>query len=583
MTGASHTAHLKYRADIDGLRAIAVLSVIGYHAFPAKIAGGFVGVDIFFVISGYLISTIVFSNLERDSFSIVDFYNRRIRRIFPALITVIAASWVFGWFALFADEYAQLGKHIAAGASFLSNFTLYSESGYFDSAADTKPLLHLWSLAIEEQFYIFWPLMLAFVWKRKWSFLRITVLIAALSFATNFYLIRSDPTAAFYWPISRFWELMIGGTLAYVTLHRPELIQKYKNAQSIVGFGLLAIGLAMITKEREFPGWWALLPTVGSFFIISAGSSAWLNKNVLSLKPVVWFGLISYPLYLWHWVLLAFGRVIEINPTREMKLALVLSSILLAWATYSFIEKPIRFRRAKSISGRLALGLLSIGVIGFVTLKTGGLEGSDAEKSSYVSYFDNSLPQWKYFEREDIPAKYNFQCDFYDVERYKQGRPTKTPVKSLPNSCYLRNSQFEKAVFIWGDSHAQQFYFGLKQQLPENWQILQVSSSGCAPKLNAVASGTDYCEYSNWFAYNAIANARPDFVLVAQNSDHSMENMLAIADRLKEAGVKHVVFAGPDPHWVSTLPKVILRSLWNNTPHRTFVGLIKMSSRLTAT
>lgn len=180
-----HLAHPKYRPDIDGLRAVAIVSVIAFHAFPGRMPGGFIGVDIFFVISGFLISTIIFSSLERDRFSLEEFYIRRIRRIFPALILVLLACLVFGWFVLLKDAYAQLGKHTAAGAGFIQNFVLWRESGYFDTDAETKPLLHLWSLAIEEQFYIFWPLLLAFVWKRRWSFLKITSVIAIVSFAAN--------------------------------------------------------------------------------------------------------------------------------------------------------------------------------------------------------------------------------------------------------------------------------------------------------------------------------------------------------------------------------------------------------------
>jgi peptidoglycan/LPS O-acetylase OafA/YrhL len=179
-----HLTHPKYRSDIDGLRAIAVLSVVGFHAFPNWIKGGFIGVDIFFVISGYLISTIIFGNLESRRFSYAEFYARRIKRIFPALILVLVSSFALGWYVLFAHQYQQLGKHIASSAGFVSNIVLWFESGYFDNDAKTKPLLHLWSLGIEEQFYIVWPLLLGLVWKRKWSFLTLTLFIASASFAT---------------------------------------------------------------------------------------------------------------------------------------------------------------------------------------------------------------------------------------------------------------------------------------------------------------------------------------------------------------------------------------------------------------
>ncbi len=215
MHDTTRLTHPRYRADIDGLRAIAVLAVIGFHAFPDRFPGGFIGVDIFFVISGFLISTIIFESLERGRFSFSEFYGRRIRRIFPALVLVLAATYAFGWFHLLAMEYKQLGRHIAGGAGFLSNFVLWDEAGYFDTAAETKPLLHLWSLGIEEQFYVCWPLLLWLAWKMKWGFLRITLALGVISFALNIDAAYSNVVAAFYAPQTRFWELMAGALLAH--------------------------------------------------------------------------------------------------------------------------------------------------------------------------------------------------------------------------------------------------------------------------------------------------------------------------------------------------------------------------------
>lgn len=245
--------HPKYRPDIDGLRAIAVLSVVGFHAFPARIRGGYIGVDIFFVISGYLISTIIMGTLERDGFSYGDFYGRRIRRIFPALLLVLGCSMLLGWFALLPAEFRILGKQTVGGTAFISNLLLWSEAGYFDTSAEVKPFLHLWSLAVEEQFYILWPLLLGVVWRRKWNFLTITSIIAVVSFTLNMMTVQSDPVAAFYSPLSRFWELMIGGVLAYLLLHRPDSLSRFPNVQSATGLVLLAVGLAILEKSTPFP------------------------------------------------------------------------------------------------------------------------------------------------------------------------------------------------------------------------------------------------------------------------------------------------------------------------------------------
>src|SRR5262249_31209552 len=352
-----HLAHPQYRADIDGLRAVAVLSVVAFHAFPKWLQGGFVGVDIFFVISGYLISTIIFGNLERGSFSYAEFYSRRIRRIFPALILVLVASFALGWYALLAVDYRQLGKHIASGAGFVSNYALWFESGYFDSDAKRKPLLHLWSLGIEEQFYIGWPLLLGLVWKRKWNFLTVTLWIAAASFVVNVSMIGYDPVGAFYSPLSRIWELMIGGIVAYLALHRPELLPEGQ-WPSMVGLVLIALGLALVNSEdHRALGWWILLPTVGAFLVISGGPGTWLNRHVLGNRVLVWVGLISYPLYLWHWPLLSFAQIVEgQTPSSAIRLAAIVLSVTLARLTYRFIEIPIRNHKRDSNKG-LAIAL----------------------------------------------------------------------------------------------------------------------------------------------------------------------------------------------------------------------------------
>ena len=187
-----------YRSEIDGLRAFAVLSVVAFHAFPSWLRGGFIGVDIFFVISGFLITSHIFEILDKGQFRFTDFFGRRIRRIFPALILVMACSLTFGWFALLADEFAQLGKHVASGAVFITNFIFVNESGYFDNAAETKPMLHLWSLAVEEQFYIVWPLVLWLSWKRNFNLLTITIIVAVVSFYLNVRFVNSHPKETFF-------------------------------------------------------------------------------------------------------------------------------------------------------------------------------------------------------------------------------------------------------------------------------------------------------------------------------------------------------------------------------------------------
>lgn len=482
-----HLAHPKYRPDIDGLRAIAILAVVIFHAFPGKMPGGFIGVDIFFVISGYLISTIVFSSLERDRFSLVEFYVRRVRRIFPALILVLIFCLAFGWFALFSDEYKQLGKHTVSGASFIQNFILLFESSYFDNLGVTKPLLHLWSLAIEEQFYIFWPLLLAFVWKRRWSFLSICTAIAVVSIAINIFLIWSGhPTAAFYLPFSRFWELMVGGTLAYVVLHRPQLIEKHKDAQSLSGFAFIVTGLLLINNERDFPGWWALLPTLGAFLIISAGPTSWLNKRLLANRLMIWIGLISYPLYLWHWPLLSFAHIFAGDtPSREIKLGAIVLAFILAWLTFRFVETPVRSGMRKSLSAGILIGLMLIILSAGIAITNSLLEPRNSNENT--ARFIHAMGDWA----------------------YPDGL---TRVAKSPSGVYELNSSVEGATLFLGDSHIEQYGpkvvdFVNKHSVTSN-KIIFVTSGGCPPIPDVMEDSVSHitCKDTREYGFNLIQN-----------------------------------------------------------------------------
>jgi peptidoglycan/LPS O-acetylase OafA/YrhL len=393
----SRVTHLNYRAYIDGLRAIAVLSVIGFHAFPDWIFSGFVGVDIFFVISGFLISALILMNLERDHFSYTEFYRRRIKRIFPALIVVISACFAFGWYVLLPDEFRQLLIHMAAGAGFVSNFALWSEAGYFDNSAHTKPLLHLWSLSIEEQFYIVWPLAVGMVWRHKWNFLALTLVIAGISFALNVMTVATDSVAAFYSPFSRFWELMMGGSLAYLTMRHPRLIKHCSNSLAAIGLTAIGLGIFAIQNNSAFPGWWALLPTVGTFLLVAAGPEAWLNRRVLGSRGLVWVGLISYPLYLWHWPAFVFARIVMGRNLHVVERVLItLVSIVLAYITYQFLEKPIRSSTART-SRRVVTVLVTLAAcIGSFCLLALGGNMSPRQSSASISNILAAAYDWDY-------------------------------------------------------------------------------------------------------------------------------------------------------------------------------------------
>ncbi len=363
------------------------MSVVGFHAFPELVKGGFVGVDVFFVISGYLISSIILGSLARGTFGFVEFYSRRVRRIFPALAVVLVALHFIGWFALLPEEYKALGRHIAGGAGFISNFFLWQDSGYFDGAAETKPLLHLWSLGIEEQFYIVWPSLLYVAWTRRSNLFLVILLIALISFSVNVGQVHSNAIAAFYSPATRFWELLIGSVLACLSMDKrvpfAEAGQPWwsipgsvtfrnetllRDIESALGFILIAAAILALNRNMAFPGWWALLPTVGAYLVISAGPAAFLNRVVLAHPVLVWFGLISFPLYLWHWPLLSVAYMISPDsPSRGMRLTIVAVSVALAWLTYRLIEIPIRFGERGNVKAvALCVFLMLTGSAGYI-------------------------------------------------------------------------------------------------------------------------------------------------------------------------------------------------------------------------
>lgn len=468
------SSYPKYRPDIDGLRAIAVLAVVGFHAFPNLLKGGFIGVDIFFVISGFLISTIIFASLEQDTFRITEFYSRRIKRIFPALLLVLLSCYFFGWFALFGHEYKQLGKHIFSGASFIANIILWSENGYFDNAAETKPLLHLWSLGIEEQFYIIWPLLLFVAWKRKMKILPIIVMVCFFSFALNISRVHRNVIEAFYAPQTRFWELLLGSLLAYLSLYPLKLrlqrnnrlskILASPNLRSILGAMLLILGILFIIKERAFPGWWALLPCGGAVLIISAGPSAWVNRKILSNKMLVWFGLISFPLYLWHWPLLTFARIVEGGvPAAGIRLLLVFLSITLAWLTYEWIEKPIRHRGQKSLVMSLLLLMTVVGSMGFYCYQQNGFSDRAIVKKTEQVNAQFVGPLWRYTKNDYCLKRFPFA----EAKAYGWW------------FCMLTRDE-KPNLLLLGNSLANQLYAGLSQNsLFAKFNILSIGT--CDP------------------------------------------------------------------------------------------------------
>ncbi|MEL6764342.1 MAG: acyltransferase [Cyanobacteria bacterium J06607_6] len=389
---------MHYRPDIDGLRTIAVLPVVLYHAGVAGFTGGFVGVDIFFVISGFLITTIIYQELEEGRFSLVRFYERRARRILPALFAVIFASLVAGWFLLVPADYDHMGRSAVSALAFVSNIWFWRNSGgYFGGATDYLPLLHTWSLAVEEQFYILFPLLLMALHRFARSLLLPAILVlVAGSLILAAWATPRMPSASFYLLPTRIWELGVGSLLA-LGLVRTEAPRALREVAG--GLGLLAVLVPVFLYDSRmvFPGMAALPPVMGAALLIWAGTAGpVMASRLLSLRPMAWIGLISYSLYLWHWPIMAFVRnrlfTVELEPTWQV--ATILASFLAGWASWCFVERPFRIplslggltrARIFALSGA---GMAGLGVLAGAIVFTGGMANERFSKAQLAA-----LPQ----------------------------------------------------------------------------------------------------------------------------------------------------------------------------------------------
>jgi peptidoglycan/LPS O-acetylase OafA/YrhL len=466
---------MRYRADIDGLRALAVLAVIAFHGFPQAVSGGFVGVDVFFVISGYLVSGLILGEINEGKFSFIGFYRRRILRIFPALSVVLASVAIAGFFLMFPSEYRALGDYISAGAWFVSNIESARKVGYFDGLSSMKPLLHLWSLAVEEQFYIIWPVLLAIAWLKRGAARYVIAGVGAISFAINVLGVSSHPIGTFYLLPSRLWELALGGVLAYRELFHPkqqffafssgnDLATILREGVSWLGFAAIAASVFLIGPATRFPGFVALLPTCGTAALIIGHDSA-LNRRILSNPQLVWVGLISYPLYLWHWPILSFLRIVAGDnlSTRKILLALV-ASFVLSWLTYRFIERPLRFGPRKALKAAwLLVVMVALGMAGQVIHRTDGLAAIRSE--IFPSLLEESELQWPFIS--------NNACE-----------------KRYPSSSELRgwwfcvtNADKPPDVLVLGNSYANDLYPGLvSSDRFAGWTVLSIAT--CWPTMN---------------------------------------------------------------------------------------------------
>lgn len=460
---------LKYRPEIDGLRAIAVLSVVLFHLQVAGFAGGFVGVDVFFVISGYLITSIILQDYDAGRFTFADFYKRRIRRIIPLTVVVYAFTLLVSYFLFFSEQYASINHVLKSSLVFVSNFLLLRKPGYFDPSTQENPFLHTWSLSVEEQFYIFFPLIIYTLlryasgrWKQG------LVLIAILSFAANILVVSYSTQKAFYWPHTRAWQLLCGALLA-TGIIKSASKQWLNNLLSVAGILMVLTAVALYQENTQYPGWYALLPVAGACCIIYGTVNGTLAHSLLASRPMVFVGKISYSLYMWHWPFWVFASFLIIGPlSLVQKATLIVATFIISYASYRLIEQPFRSKKAAAnkftvwgIMGSSALLM----VLALLFIKNHDGIGK-AEWAVYEKdLFGNGDKMWKSMrDLEDTNAK-----DYTKLTARTIGVADGTP-----------------SFLLLGDSHARSLASGLDSLAKESGKSGFVLTASSCPPISKV-------------------------------------------------------------------------------------------------
>jgi peptidoglycan/LPS O-acetylase OafA/YrhL len=550
---AALASSIKYRPDIDGLRAVAVLPVVAYHLGFRPVTGGFVGVDVFFVISGFLIGSMVFADIAADKFSLTTFYVRRIRRIFPALFTMMAATAIAAYFILYPAPFIDFGKSLAAATFSVSNFYFWATSGYFDAPAITKPLLHTWSLAVEEQFYLlFPPLALAL---HRWAPRRVTlciIVIALISLVWSAIGVFVAPNEAFYLLHTRAWELALGILLARGAA--PKLASPaLRTGVAAAGLALIVGSVFLLTRDTPFPGLAAIPPCLGAAMLIAAGGAGDNPvSRLLSWKPIVFIGLISYSLYLWHWPIIVLYQQYLGSAFLFLfqKLQLAALMLVLSVLSWRFIEQPFRRLRAPAPKvlalaggGAGALMALSLGIV--------LLQGAPQRFAPDVM----RLASYLHYEGFDTPgAPICFiaasQHTYADYDR---------------NRCLARSAT-RPNILLLGDSHAAHLRTGLIAALPDA-NVMQATASGCKPLLHRRARDAAGCRRLMQSMFeDYLPNTPVDLVIVsARWFDSDLADLASTLDYLKARHV-NVLLVGPIVQYNGAVPQLVALAAQHHDP-----------------
>jgi len=534
---------LRFREDINGLRALAVMAVVLFHFNSEWLPGGFSGVDVFFVVSGFLMTTIIFKGLNNNSFSVIRFYMNRANRIIPPLAALCITLLVLGWFFLTPADYRNLGINAAASSIFISNVIYWLESGYFAPGIDNNLLLHTWSLSVEWQFYLIYPILLIIANKflSTDNIKRLLVLITLVGFSYSIYSSLYSPDSSYYLLTSRFWEMSIGG-LAYLY---PICFKNKKTVESI-GLSLVILSFFIVSKSDLWPGYMSLIPVMGTYLVlISNGGKSFITTNRLSL----FIGKISFSIYLWHWPIHVFLYKKEYENI-YITVFSILASIILGYISYYFFEKTrpqfnritvfnvIRFKPLL-LSMLVFISSVTIykynGMLNYVYLVT-------PQASSYINKYKD------YINRNDVKLKYGSQ---YIEDRYSN-RITTT---------------LNEGVFLWGDSHAEALVYGFENIFREHGLKFQaVTSSGCIAGIgigrNDIKQGTKRyyrCKESNEYSLSFIQRKKLSIVIFVQAREHDLNDFNLIRKTIADNNIKYIII-GPVPQWRGTLPSRIAYS-----------------------
>jgi len=525
------------------MRALAVLPIVAFHLGFYRLSGGYVGVDIFFVISGYLIGGIVLNQIHRKSWSVVDFYVRRFRRIVPALAFALFATTAVAWFVLLPNAFADYGKSLVATTLFSSNFYFWQTSSYFASASDAKPLLHTWSLAVEEQYYIVFPLLMLAIRRFGRSAMHLTIATVALaSLIASAVLIRSDPTATFYLLPTRVWELLLG-VLAVETHLRALDKRRTREWVASAGLLLIAVPILLYKPDTPFPGLAAIPPCLGAAILLVAGAHGTsFVSRLLGLRPIVFFGLISYSLYLWHWpVIVLLKQGLPVTFLRlPLKIGAFVASTAVAWISWRLIERPWRnpsVRPRAILIGTFASGIVLCAVGGAIMIGQGVPARFATSTVRLASIQDDD-------STNDFRTGTCFISSAYTFDDFE------------PSRC-LRRDTGRINVALIGDSHAAHLWQGLSQRYPM-LNVLQATASGCKPVIERDADAEPRCDSMMRFVFDRYLPQHPvGWVIIAGNWSANDASKVAATLEWLRAHKFRVVLAGPIVRYAAPLPQLL--------------------------